>query len=428
MDYKKIIIQWLEFEIPVVKRRNHDISLTGNFIISLTGPRRSGKTYLCFQMINDLKKSKVPASNLLYVNFEDEKMINANAGDLDSLYETLLELSPPDKKHPLYFFFDEIQNVSNWEVWVRRIHETNQNIKFILTGSSSALLSSEFSTKLTGRTLSFEIFPLSFKELLLWKNLAYDIKTISGSRKKAEVKNMFDSYLNSGGFPAIQHEQVSFRDEILQQYYHAILMRDVIDRHQVNNTKKLKTIAHFLLEATAGDLSYTKITNKLNSLGYKTSKTTVIEYLSYLEEAYLFFQTLKFEYSTTKQLGSIKKVYCIDNGLVNAASFKFSDDRGKLLENVVFLELRRKSKNIFYNRNGAECDFLVMTKNKITDVYQVTYELSEDNRHRELKGLLDAMGKFNLKKGTVLTSEQEETITKDGYKIFVLPVWKWLLL
>jgi len=165
----------------------------------------------------------------------------------------------------------------------------------------------------------------------------------------------------------------------------------------------------------------------MTSLGFKLTRNTVGNYISYFEEAYLFFQVLKYEYSIQKQLGSIKKVYCIDNGLLNAVSFKFSDDYGKLLENLVFLELYRRKKKIYYNRGKFECDFLVQEKNKITDAVQVCYELTDDNKEREINGLVEAMKKFKLKKGTIITYDDDDEIVRDGLKIKVVPAWKWML-
>ncbi|MCX6748729.1 MAG: DUF4143 domain-containing protein, partial [Candidatus Pacearchaeota archaeon] len=174
-------------------------------------------------------------------------------------------------------------------------------------------------------------------------------------------------------------------------------------------------------------ISYSKLANKLKSLGMNTSKNTIIEFLYYFEEAYLFFQNIKYEYSQGKQLGSIKKVYFIDNGMLNAVSFKFSKDIGKLLENLIFLELRRRNKKIFYNRGDYECDFVIQEKEKIVQAIQVTENLNLENEKREVEGVLEAMKKFKLKKGFIITLEEERDIEIEDKKIFVLPVWKWLL-
>ena len=187
-------------------------------------------------------------------------------------------------------------------------------------------------------------------------------------------------------------------------------------------------LANLLLESTSKDISYSKLANKLKSIGMNTSKNTIIEFLSYFEDAYLFFQNLKYEYSQGKQLGSIKKVYFIDNGLLNTVSFKFSKDIGKLLENLVFLELRRRNKKIFYNRDNYECDFIIQEKEKVVQAIQVTENLNSENEKREVWGVLEAMKKFKLKEGLIITLDEERNIEVEGKKIHVLPIWKWLLI
>ena len=181
------------------------------------------------------------------------------------------------------------------------------------------------------------------------------------------------------------------------------------------------------LESTTKDISYTKLANKMVSSGYKISKSTVIDYISYFEDAYLFFQNVKYEYSLTKQLGSIKKIYCIDNGMLNAVSFKFSEDKGKLLENLIFIELKRRGKETYYYRKNFECDFIIKQKNEVISAFQVTWELNEGNKEREISGLLEAMEKFKLKEGLILTCDTEDEKTINGKKIIIAPAWRWLL-
>ncbi len=186
-------------------------------------------------------------------------------------------------------------------------------------------------------------------------------------------------------------------------------------------------LANLLLESTSRNISYNKLANKLKSIGMNTSKNTIIEFLSYFEDAYLFFQNIKYEYSQGKQLGSIKKVYFIDNGMLNSVSFKFSKDMGKLLENLIFLELRRRNKKIFYNRDNYECDFIIQEKEKIVQAIQVTENINPENEKREVEGVLEAMNKFGLKEGFIITLDEERDIDIKEKKIYILPVWKWLL-
>jgi predicted AAA+ superfamily ATPase len=426
MDYKQIITFWKDFNVPEALEREIKIEVNTDFIITITGPRRAGKTYFCFQLINQLIEKEMSNENIFYINFEDNKLLGAESKDLDKLLETFFELSQINKKQKIYLFFDEIQTVKNWDSWVRIINDTRKDIQIILTGSSSKLLSKEISTKLRGRVLNYEIFPLSFKEILNWKNIKYNLETISYSKDKTEVKKLFSLFVLNGGYPAIISQNLK-KEDILQSYYDSMIFKDITERYKIEDVNKLKALANLLFESVSKEMSYNKLANKLNSIGFKISKNTVIEYLSYFEDAYLFFQNLKYEYSLAKQLGSIKKIYCIDNGLLNTVSFKFSDDFGKLLENLVFIELRRRNEQIYYFRKNYECDFLIVQKNKVSSAIQVTKKLNDENEKREINGLLEAMDEHKLKEGILLTEEQEEEKIIEGKKIKIIPVWKWLL-
>ncbi len=426
MNYEKILLEWVSFEIPEVFERNYPINLSYDLITTITGPRRAGKTYFCFQLMRSLFQKGVPKNNLLYINFEDEKLIGANAEDLNKIFDKYLEIQEPDFNKKIYLFFDEIQNVSDWANWVRRIYDTKKNVKIILTGSSSKLLSKEIATNLRGRVHNLEILPFSFIEFLKLKQVSFGNK-IQIYKNAIEIKKSFKEYLLQGGYPFILIHKYINTNEILQGYYDSMIFRDVVERYKINDVKKLQILASFVFESNSREISYSKLSNKMTSLGFSLTRNTVGNYISYFEDSYLFFQVLKYEYSIQKQLGSIKKVYCIDNGLLNAVSFKFSDDHGKLLENLVFLELYRRKNKIYYNRGKFECDFLVQEKNKITKAVQVCYELSEKNMDREINGLIEAMKKFKLKKGLIVTYDDEKEIVKDGLKIKVIPVWKWML-
>ena len=427
IDYKKVIIQWKEFEMPAFLPRLADLNTELDFIVTITGPRRAGKTYFCFQSIDLLLKKGIPKENILYINFEDEKLLGAEAKDLELLMDAFYELFTISKNHKIYLFLDEIQNVKNWDVWVRRIYDTQKKMQLVLTGSSSKLLSSEISTKLRGRVLNKEIFPLSFKEFLAWKNVDYSLKTISSSKERFEVKKHFADFLINGSYPSIITQNVP-KEGVLQVYYESMILRDIVERHNVKEVKKLKVLASLLFESVSKEISYNNLANKLKSLGFNISKNTIIDYLSHFEEAYLFFQNLRYEYSIIKQLGSIKKLYCIDNGLLNAVSFKFSEDKGKLMENLVFVELKRRGKKIYYHKDKFECDFVIHEKNKVIAALQVTNVLNEDNTAREMNGLLEAMEKHALNEGIVLTHDQKDTKIAGNKTIKVTPIWEWLLL
>ena len=275
--------------------------------------------------------------------------------------------------------------------------------------------------------LNTEVYPLSFKEYLDWKKIKYNLKTLVYSKDGIPIRKAFLFYLQEGGYPALFVNNVP-REQVLQSYYQSMIFKDVIERHKIKEIKKLKILIKLLFESVTKEISYNRLANKLKSLGFNISKNTIIEYISYLEDAYLFFENIKYEYSITKQLGSIKKVYCIDNGLLNAVSFKFSEDKGKLIENLVFIELKRRDKEIYFYSEKGECDILIKEKNKVVGAIQITQNMNEENSKRELNGLINALEKHNLKEGIILSLDNEEKQEKKGNKkIKFIPLWKWLL-
>ncbi|MFH0818195.1 MAG: ATP-binding protein, partial [Candidatus Micrarchaeota archaeon] len=303
------------------------------------------------------------------------------------------------------YFFDEIQNVPKWELFVRS--QLDRGKHFAITGSNASLLSRELGTRLTGRHMRHELFPFSYSEYLAFTSAKAGLGT-------------FNDYFLRGGFP----EYLSAgKSEILQELFNDILARDIMVRHGLRSGKALRELAAYLLSNTGKEFSYNSLA-KTFSLG---SVNTAVAFVSYLEDSYLLFTVPKFDYSLKKQSVNPKKVYSIDNGFSNANSASFSSDKGRMLENLVFLELKRQGGEIFYFRQKGECDFLVRQKGKITAAYQACYELSEDNRAREVSGLAEAMARFGLREGLILTNDGEDELRVSGKTILVKPVWKWLL-
>lgn len=427
MEHKRIVINWKEFKIPEVLPRLSDVGLGIDFIITISGPRRAGKTYFCFQLMKKLMERGISRENIFYMNFEDNHLLDANADDLDKILEYFFEIHNVNDKHKIYLFFDEIQVVKNWDAWARKIYDQRKDIHLVLTGSSSKLLSKEIGTKLRGRVINKEIFPLSFKEALLWSDLPYDPKTIAHSKEKTAVKKAFSRFLIDGGYPALLLDNSLQKEQILQSYYDSMIFKDIIERYKIEDVKKLKSLAQLLFQSVSSEISYTKLTEKMKAIGFAMSKNTVIEFISYFEDAYLFFQNLKYEYSVAQQMGSIKKLYCIDNGILNAVSFKFSDDIGNLLENLVFVELKRRNETVYHHRSKHDCDFLIVKKGRVVQAVQVTQSLDENTRKREYAGLLEAMALHGLREGLILTEEQTGEESVQGKKIVIRSVWQWLL-
>ncbi len=407
-----------------VKPRNIQPPIDTKKIITLIGVRRCGKTSIFYHMINQLIE-KIEKTKILFLNFEDERF-ELNSDELDLILQVYMELYPSYKLSECYFFFDEIQNIPNWEKFIRRMYDTISKNIFI-TGSNSKLLSSEIATSLRGRTLNFEIFPLSFKEYLSFKDIEVDFYS---SKSLAFIKNAQESFLKNGSFPETLFLEEIYANKTLQEYFNVLLYKDLAERYNITNTVALKFFLKRIISSSTKQISINKIFNELKSSGIKIGKNTLYEFLEYVQNIYLALTLQKYDNSLiNKELGE-KKIYSIDIGLNNATEFRFSDDIGKSLENAVFLELKRKEFDIYYYRTSkSECDFLVFDKNTISDVIQVTFDMSDENtKSREIKGLIEACKNFDLKSGTIITFDSEDELIENGIKIKIIPFYKWSII
>ncbi len=378
-------------------------------IVVLTGLRRSGKSTLLRQIM----KGQYDDKDFYYLSFEDERLFGFKAEDFNVIYETLVELFGEKKT----FFIDEIQNIVNFESFVRRFYD--DGFKFFITGSSAKLLSKEIGTKLTGRHVDLVVKPFSFEEFLKSKNFTVDRQTLFKTNTRADLKNFFAEFLVSGGMP----EYVRFQDpEILTRVYEDIVIKDIVARYRVDNLKELKELYQYLITNVSKKYSY----NSLKKFIKINSANTIKKYLDYLEETYFLSQMSKFDYSLKKQIINDKKPYFVDNGFLSKISLKFTRDDGWLLENLVFNELKGLG-DVFYHSEKWECDFVIAENKKVKEAVQVCWNLTPTNKDRELNGLLEAMSKFKLKTGLILTQDQEEEIKVGTKKILVKPAWKWLL-
>ncbi|MBI3033278.1 ATP-binding protein [Candidatus Woesearchaeota archaeon] len=378
-------------------------------VVVLTGLRRSGKSTLLRQLI----KKQYNDLDFYYVNFEDERLFNFNAEDFNIIYETLVELFGEKKT----FFIDEIQNIAHFENFVRRFYD--EGFKFFITGSSAKLLSKEIGTKLTGRHIDIIVRPFSFREFLVARKFSVDKDALFRTVSKAEIKKHFTVFLVEGGMP----EYVHFQDpDILTRVYEDIVVKDVIVIYNVDGVTELKELYRYLITTISQRFSY----NSLKKFIKINSANTIKKYIDYLEETYFVSQVSKFDYSFKKQIINDKKIYVVDNGFISKISTKFTKDDGWLLENVVFTELKNKGE-VFYFSEKFECDFVVAENKVVKEVVQVCWNLTEINKERELNGLLEAMDKFKIKTGLILTNDDEQEIEINKKKIIVKPVWKWLL-
>jgi len=375
-------------------------------VIILTGIRRCGKSTLLKELMQNV-------SNWCYVNFEDERFLDFRAQDFEMLNEALIE----EYGNAKIYFFDEIQNIEKFETFVRRLQDEGK--KIVITGSNASLLSREFGTRLTGRYKPFEIYPFSFREFLKFRDVALQKNDFYNAEKKVNIIKLFEEYLSLGGLP----EYLKNKDkEYIRTVYENILYKDVIARYSIRRQKIIKELINLLGTNISSQFTYNSLKKALG-LG---NAITVKEYISYLGNSYLFFEVLKFSYSVKQQLNSSRKIYLVDSAFNQICGVNFSENKGKILENMAFIELKRRNKEVFYYAGENECDFAIKEGTKIKEVMQVCYALSKDNREREIRGLLEAMDKFNLKKGIMLTYEQTEEINIKGKKIQVLPVYRWM--
>lgn len=407
--------------VPEVWKRTLKIPLNSGKIITLAGVRRSGKTYHLFNLISQLKGQGVSAEQILYINFEDERL-QLSSKELDLILQVYRELYPQLQLSNCYFFFDEIQEVEGWEKFVSRIYSSISQHVFI-TGSNAKLLSKEIATVLRGRTITFEIYPLSFVE---FADIVSPRLNPYGSGDKAILMNLFERFMHQGGFPELVKQEDDLKDKILQEYFNVMVFRDLIERYQISQVAILKYFCKRIIGASAGEFSVNKIYNELKSQGYQVSKDTLYDYQGYAEAIYLNRFISKYSYSVVKTENSQKKTYVIDQGLGSALDYKLSQDKGRLFETTVALELLKQGKQIAYQQNGSECDFVVIEKGKVIEAIQVTLDfIDASTKEREVRGLVLACQKFNLQKGTILSFDYDDELEVDSIQATVTPAWKY---
>jgi predicted AAA+ superfamily ATPase len=380
-----------------------------NIVKVITGVRRSGKSTFCVLALKNREFG--------YANFDEKDLINVK---LDDLLSSIKEVFGGVK----ILLLDEIQNVDKWELWVNSLQRRGYNV--LITGSNAKLLSKELATHLTGRYLEFEIFPFSFGEYLKWLN--FDLSNINlVKEKQGELKGILRKHLIKGGFP--EYIVKEFDESYLKTLFDAVIYTDVVKRYNVKYPTKIDELARYLISISSSEYSFTKLRNFLN---FK-STLTVEKYVKYLEEAYLIFSLERFSKKPKETIKSPRKVYSVDNGLMNIVSTRISEDVGKLMENAVFLSLRNKglkeNLNIFYLKiNDTEIDFLIKEGFEIKQLIQVTYASSKDEiEKREIKALLKASELLNCKDLLIITWDYEDEIKANSKTIRCFPLWKWLL-
>jgi len=424
---KELIIEHKEKflkKTELVKREiQKDIAplLNQREIIIITGVRRGGKSSLMRLISNDLiEKYDILQDNILYLNFEDERFTYFDINDFEQVYEIFLELYHPVGRK--YFFLDEIQNVKGWEKWLNRLYEF-EDLKIFVTGSNATLLSSEIATALTGRNRQLIVYPFSFNEFLSLRSYSITEKDFYLREKRIEIKRLFDEYLKLGGFP----EVLKISDNtLLEQYLKDIIYRDVIARYSIRNIKEIKELTLFLASNIGTIQSYNNLREMINV----KSLNTIKNYLEMLENVFLFFKIDLFSFSVKKQIYNPSKIYSVDSALSNAIAFKFSENMGHIYENIVFIELQRKNKEVFYwkSKRGREVDFVIKSGLKIDEAIQVCFSFTDKKtRDRELESLLSAKNELNVDNLVMITEDEKGEEVIDGASVRIIPLWKWLL-
>lgn len=382
-------------------------------IIVLTGVRRCGKSVLLQQLREQYEKSNY------YISFEDERLITFDVADFQLLQEIFIELYGVEKT----FFFDEIQNIEDWELFVRRLY--NNGNKIFITGSNASLFSDELGTRLTGRYIALTIYPYSFYEYSKDQISEFVDKNPWSTTHTGKIRKAFSEYCLLGGFPEyVKYQQ----DDYLHSLYESIIYRDIVARYNISNAKVIKELVFYLASNCSKEMTYSAL-QKLLGLG---SATTVSDYCSYLENSYLCFFVNRYSESVKAQMRSPKKVYFIDHALAKIIGFRFSEETGRMLENIVFIELKRRNYEVYYHKENKECDFLVRKNGKIIAAIQVCQSMIDSKtKQREIDGLLEALTRYSFDEGYILTEGEEEIIEIQydtrNVKIIVLPIWKWLL-
>ena len=413
-------------ELPELKEREINLKLETDLINDIIGPRRAGKTSLMLLQIKKLGKEKC-----IYINFESRKLFPLTEEYFNDIIELIYAKELLKKHKKIFLFLDEVQRIKDWEKYIRSIYdEFKGKIKIFISGSSSKLTKSKLSNLLSGRHLSTFVFPLSFKEFLNFKD--FELPKVIIEEDKAKIMEFLKEYINYGGFPEVVLSN-SNKEEILET-----LMLDIINRDVLPNIVKRKEIVedfvYFLCSNSGKLLSF----NKMAKLFKETSVITIEKIFKILKEVFLFFDTQIFSYKVKSQLQYPRKIYCVDSGFINHFGFKFSEDKGRLMENVVAIELLRrfdidKKTKIFYWREygkqeGREVDFVVKEGLRVKQLIQVTYASAKDEiEQREIKSLLKASELLKCRNLLCITWDWESEEEFKGRKIKFIPLWKWLL-
>lgn len=423
---RQVIAEWLEdWSAPAMVPRNvehPDIARMKN-TLAVVGPRRAGKTFFMYQLVQQLLDSKACSRNeILFVDFEDYRLIDFSASDIGDLLAIFQQLAG---NPPKFLFFDEIQHLPKWSRVLRTLHN-QRRYRLVISGSNSELLRREIATELRGRYRDLLMLPFSFAEFLKANGVTFTKRTFH-TAGRGKIVGMLDRYLATGGFPEVVEEQgLKEKRRLLQDYFQTIFYKDIVDRYNIRAKYVLDTMMDYCLNTYSDLFSISRFEKQLKTAALPGSKRTISNYLKHLEEAFFLTATEKFSYSPRKRLMNPKKIYLMDTGFC-ALSTEFSENRGKRLENCVAVELLRRQDETFYFRGTRECDLIIKGGRKPVTAIQVCWELTPRNQEREVAGLCEAAESLGIDDAYILTYNQERTVQHRGRRFPVKPAWKWLL-
>ena len=415
-------------DLPAITKRNIRYPEAQGSVTVITGMRRTGKTCLCYQKMRELLDSGISKDRLLYLNFEDERLFGFSLKDFQTILDVYYERYPDNRTQLCYFFFDEIQNISNWEMFIRRLLDS-EKVQITITGSSSKMLTTEIGTAMRGRSLSTEVFPFSFEEFMAYHNIYSQVPRPGGDQVRAKLKNALNRYFLAGGFPEVQRDDPDSAISRLQDYVNVVMLRDVLERHHVPHSQALKHLVQAVFSAPTQKFSITNLCKSLKQLQVSYSREAIQSYIDYFCEAYLFHKVPLLTDSMARRRVNPDKLYIIDHGLIRAMALKTSADNGMLLENMVFLHLRRQGYVVNYvntEKEKHEIDFYARHPVKKKQLLiQSSYRIdNEKTFQRECRSLIETGDYMKVDERLIVTWEDERELS-NGIK--VVPAWKFLL-
>lgn len=423
---KNLIVDAQEsLSAPLVRRGIEPLLAPGKVFVCI-GPRRAGKSTFLNQVAMDLVHQGVARENFLFLNFQDDRLKQVRAGQFDLIPTAYYNLFPEKRAtETVHFFFDEIQETKEWELFVERLLRT-EKAQIYLTGSSARLLSREIATQMRGRALTSELWPFSLAEYLVFRNIEAQR---AGTRNEGLIRRAFDEYWQRGGFPELREADARLRVATHQEYLRTMIYRDIIERHDAPHPQAVLRLAERLVSSVSNPYTLNRLTEFLRSIGFKVQKEFVSAVIGWLEDAFVLFSVRMWDHSLARQNVNPRKIYMVDHAMAASCDASYAEKRGFLLENLVFTHLRRQTEQIHYyrTRSGFEVDFLVGS-GQSEHLVQVAWDLDDAaTLYRETKALYQAMEEQGIPSATIVTWDSERLIESAGKRIRVLPIRKFLL-